>query len=161
MVVLIVLLLLIFSWNLFIKGSDEPMNENVSVIEDNQVQPEINDNDEEVIEVVTDEISDEERVARLKAEYELLETERKNLKRRLAKLKHEMWGVEFAPEQAKNIQKTLIDAYKLIKNPDMLGAFSNVEAVQAELTKVDFALKSIEQVSEQIIEQKLINKEKG
>ncbi len=98
--------------------------------------------------------SDDEKIKLMTAEYEILEKERKNLKRRLSRLKHDMWGLKFAPETAKKMSEIMLNSHKLIKNPDMLGAFSSVKGIQDEIAKVKFAQSSIEQVSVTIEENK-------
>ncbi len=96
--------------------------------------------------------SDDEKVKLMTAKFEVLEQERKNLKRRLSRLKHEMWGLKFSPEKAKKMNEIMMTAHKLIKNPNMLGAFSSVEGIEDEIAKIQFANKSIDQVSTMIEE---------
>ena len=50
----------------------------------------------------------------------------------------------------------MLTAHKLIKNPYMLGAFSDVAGIRDELDKVVFANKALEDVKS-IIEQKRKN----
>ena len=64
-----------------------------------------------------------------------------------------MWGLEFDKAKAKDISEILINAHKFIKNPDMLGAFSDITEIRDETLKIKFANKSLDQISE-IIEQK-------
>ena len=97
--------------------------------------------------------SDDERQESMKIEYEVLEKQRRALKQRLARLKHSMWGLEFEKAKAKDISEILINAHKFIKNPDMLGAFSDITEIRDETLKIKFANKSLDQISE-IIEQK-------
>ena len=86
----------------------------------------------------------------MKAEYLILQKDRKNLKRRLSRLKHDMWGLSFDPEMAKKMSEIMLNAYKLIKNPNMLGAFSSVKEIQDEIAKIKFAKNAIKQVRELI-----------
>ncbi len=90
--------------------------------------------------------SDDAEVTLMMAEYAILEQGRHNLKRRLARLRHEIWGLKFPTEKAKHINETLLNAHKLLKNPYMLGAFSDVEEIQTEIEKVRFADKSLDQI---------------
>lgn len=83
---------------------------------------------------------------KMKAEYELLEQSRKELKRHLARLKHEMWGKKFPPEQAKEINQIMLNAHKFEKTPRMLGAFHDASEIQDERDKVLFAIKSLEEI---------------
>ena len=97
--------------------------------------------------------SGDERHELMKIEYEVLEKQRRMLKQRLARLKHSMWGLEFEKAKAKDISEILINAHKFIKNPDMLGAFSDISEIRDEALKIKFANKSLDQISE-LIKQK-------
>ena len=105
--------------------------------------------------------SDDEKVKLMTAEYEILDKERKILKRRLSRLKHDMWGLKFVQEDAKKMSEIMLNAHKLIRNPYMLGAFSNVEGIQNEIAKIKFAEKSIDQVRVMIDKNKISSKESG
>lgn len=158
MVGLIIAILIIFSLRLFWPSTQSGVSE-VSLHEDmtNKEEQQV-----EILEVTTEEnelssqklsvLSDDERTRLMTAEYEILQQERKKLKRHLAHLKHDMWGLKFAPEKAKQMSTSVMGASKLIKNPDMLGAFSSVEDIKDEIAKVNFAEKSLQEVSEIIKE---------
>lgn len=88
----------------------------------------------------------EQRAEQMKSEYELLEQARKDLKRLLARLKHEMWGMKFAPEQAMEINEVMLNAHKFEKTPRMLGAFHDADEIRDERDKVLFAVKSLEEI---------------
>ena len=88
----------------------------------------------------------DQHAQQMKAEFELLEQSRRELKRTLARLKHEMWGMEFPPEQAREINEIMLNAHKFEKTPRMLGAFHNSEEIRDEREKVLFAIKSLEEV---------------
>ncbi len=100
--------------------------------------------------------SDENRHEAMNSEYKILEKERRVLKQRLARIKHNMWGLKFEKNTAKEMSEILLNAYKLIKNPGMLGSFSDIESIKDEIMKLKFANKSLNQVSE-IINQKRSN----
>ena len=91
------------------------------------------------------------------SEYKLLEKERGVLKQRLARLKHHMWGLKFEKNKAKEMSEILLNAHRLIKNPDMLGAFSDVESIRDETMKVKFSNKSLDRVTEIILQKKQDN----
>ncbi len=97
------------------------------------------------------------KTERMTTAYKILEKKREKLKRLLARLRHDMWNLKFAPETAKEINDILLNAHKLIRNPDMLGAFHNENEINNEIAKVAFADKSLHRVTELIQE----NKEKG
>lgn len=98
--------------------------------------------------------SSDAKVKLMTAAYETLESGRKDLKRRLSRLKHELWDLKFEPEKAKMISDTLLEAHKLIKNPEMLGAFVGVREIEDEIAKIQFADKSLNQIDELIEENK-------
>ena len=88
------------------------------------------------------------------AEYKLLEKARSDLKQQLSRLKHEMWGLKFPVEEAREMNEIMLNGHKLIKNPDMLGAFSSVEGIRDELNKVIFANKALEDVKSMVEQNK-------
>ena len=65
-----------------------------------------------------------------------------------------MWGLKFPVEEAKEMNEIMLNAHKLIKNPDLLGAFSDIESIKAELDKVIFAEKALEDVKAMIEQNK-------
>ncbi len=98
--------------------------------------------------------SSEEKTKLMSAEYEILQDSRKKLKRHIAFLKHEMWGLKFPSDKAKQISMSVMSASNLLNNPNLLGAFLNVEQIKDEIAKINFAEKSLEEVDE-IIKVKL------
>ena len=101
--------------------------------------------------------NDDERYEIMTSEYKVLEKERGVLKQRLARLKHHMWGLKFEKNKAKEMSEILLNAHRLIKNPNMLGAFSDVESIRDETMKVKFANKSLDRVTEIILQKKQDN----
>jgi len=152
MVGLVIAILIIFIANLFWPSngdSDRKLSSNEDSMEQGD-SIEAATNRDVILSSDLNAASDDEKIELMTAEYEILEKERKNLKRRLSRLKHDMWGQKFAPETAKKMSEIMLNSHKLIKNPDMLGAFSSVKGIQDEIAKVEFAKTSIEQVSELI-----------
>tara|TARA_B100000959_G_C14888415_1_gene585600 strand:+ start:97 stop:561 length:465 start_codon:yes stop_codon:yes gene_type:complete len=97
--------------------------------------------------------NDEDRYEAMKSEYKTIEKERRVLKQRLARLKHNMWGLKFKKNTAKEMSEVLLNAHKLIKNPGLLGSFSDIESIRDEIMKLRFANKALDGVSD-IINQK-------
>jgi hypothetical protein len=163
MVGLVIAILIIFMMNLFWPS----LQTDVSTTSSNEdIEEQANNSKDVTIEnggspVKLNAPSDDEKISLMTAEYEILERERKNLKRRLSRLKHDMWGLKFDPEKAKEMSGIMMNAHKLIKNVDMLGAFSNVKGIQDEIAKIRFAEKSVEQVREMIEENKKSSKAEG
>lgn len=154
MVGLVFAILIIFCLRLFWPSSGFEMKD----VSQSEVSNDNTGEQVETSEVVTNETdlsspelnvpSDEEKTRLMTAEYELLELARKKLKRHLAQLKHDMWGLKFPSNTAKEMSKSVMSASKLLKNPHMLGAFSSVEQIKDEVAKVNFAEKSLEEVDE-------------
>lgn len=156
MVGLVIAILIIFLANLFWpsnQASDRTLSSKQDTIEQGESAEDNTDKDV-ILSSNLNAPSDDEKIKLMTAEYEILEKERKNLKRRLSRLKHDMWGLKFAPETAKKMSEIMLNSHKLIKNPDMLGAFSSVKGIQDEIAKIKFAESSIEVVSELIEENK-------
>ena len=101
--------------------------------------------------------NDDERNEIMTSEYKVLEKERGVLKQRLARLKHHMWGLKFEKNKAKEMNEILLNAHRLIKNPNMLGAFFDVESIRDETMKLKFANKSLDRVTEIILQKKQDN----
>ena len=101
--------------------------------------------------------NDDKRNEVMTSEYKVLEKERGVLKQRLARLKHHMWGLKFEKNKAKEMSEILLNAHRLIKNPNMLGAFSDVESIKDETMKLKFANKSLDRVTEIILQKEQDN----
>lgn len=152
MVGLVLAILIIFGLRLFWPSDEfesgevsqtEVLEEN-AVEEANAVEELINKNESSLAKLNAP--SSEEKTKLMTAEYDILEQSRKKLKRHLALLKHEMWGLKFPSDTAKQMSMSVMSASKLLKNPHMLGAFLNVEQIKDEIAKVNFAEKSLEEV---------------
>jgi Pyruvate/2-oxoacid:ferredoxin oxidoreductase gamma subunit len=154
MVGLVLAILIIFSLRLFWPStefdlSEMPQTEASSDNIDEQVNAsEVTTNETDSSLAELNASSGEEKTKLMTAEYEILEQERKKLKRHLAQLKHEMWGLKFTPEKAKKISTSVMSASRLLNNPPMLGAFLSVGQIKDEIVKVNFAEKSLEEVDE-------------
>jgi hypothetical protein len=96
------------------------------------------------------EIAEEERYAAILAEYKKLEKARRNLDRRLARIKAVMWNVKLPADQAEEIVSKIRKGYALLKSKKLLGAFSGLQAISDELTRVEFAYENLEGVAEEI-----------
>ncbi|MDP7197164.1 MAG: hypothetical protein QF864_13370, partial [SAR202 cluster bacterium] len=59
--------------------------------------------------------------------------------------------------KAKEMSEILLNAHRLIKNPNMLGAFSDTESIRDETMKVKFANKSLDRITEIILQKKQDN----
>lgn len=142
-VLLIVLALMIatvafvFGWF----GSDSKnVVVSVPVVETQTVDEEMDEN----------EIAEEERYAAILAEYKKLEKARRNLDRRLARIKGVMWNVELPADQAEEMVSKVRKGYALLKSKKLLGAFSGLESISDELARVDYVYQDLEGVVEEI-----------
>jgi len=97
------------------------------------------------------EITDEDRLYEEKqATYEKLEKARRDLDRRLARMKMSLWNVKLPKEEADSIKKQLMSAYKLINNPKLMGAYRNLDEISHELTQVEYAKEKVEELRLQV-----------
>jgi len=108
--------------------------------------------DTEAIPVVVDEdeIAEEKRYAAILAEYKKLEKARRNLDRRLARIKGVMWNVELPAEQAREIVSKIRKGYALLKTKKLLGAFTGLESISDELARVEYVHQNLESVLDEI-----------
>ena len=106
----------------------------------------------EAVQVVMDEdeIAEEKRYVAIQAEYKKLEKARRNLDRRLARIKGIMWNVEFPAEQAREIVSKIRKGYALLKTKKLLGAFTGLESISDELARVEYVHQNLESVLDEI-----------
>ncbi len=97
-----------------------------------------------------DEIAEEKRYVAIQAEYKKLEKARRNLDRRLARIKGVMWNVEFPAEQAREIVSKIRKGYALLKTKKLLGAFTGLESISDELARVEYVHQNLESVLDEI-----------
>ena len=97
-----------------------------------------------------DSVEEDEHYAAILAEYKKLEKARRNLDRRLARIKAVTWNVELPAEQAEEIVSKLRKGYELLKTKKLLGAFSGLQSISDELARVEYAHESLEGVAEEI-----------
>ncbi|MEM7027288.1 MAG: hypothetical protein AAF410_03560 [Pseudomonadota bacterium] len=90
----------------------------------------------------------------MRAAYEELENQRKDLKRQLAKVQHLMWDMKFPQEKASEINDMMLNAHKFEKTPRLLGAFHNVKEIKNEIESVNFAITSLNELELMINEKK-------
>ena len=88
----------------------------------------------------------EQRRAEMKALYKKLEKARRDLDRRLARLKALLWDIELPAEESNRITDQMKNAYVLLKNKRLLGAFRGVEDLQDELSRVEYAYDGLEPI---------------
>lgn len=153
MVGLVIAILIIFGYRLFWPSAD--IESETSIQEEIEMQGEVvsepvaeKESAEEILSsaLQLNAPSDSEKRKLMRAEYEILEQARKELKSHIGLLKHQMWGLTFPSATARDISKTVMGANKLLKNPHMLGAFSSVEQIKDEVAKIEFAEKSLEEI---------------
>lgn len=98
----------------------------------------------------------EQRVAQMQERYTLLEQERTDLRRELGKLKAQLWNVKLPPERARKITEDMSQAFTLLKNPPMLGAFHDIAGIEREYGRVSNSLAAV-----QLIRQSLADVDKA
>ena len=156
MVGLILAILIIFGYRLFWPSSEiAPVTAHNSENKNETVNEEKNGVEDVISSSQKLNVPNDESKRKLMAvEFERLEEARNDLKRHIALLKHQMWGLRFPPEVSKKISQTVLGANRLLKNPHMLGAFHNVEQIKDEIAKIDYANSTLVEVDE-IVKAKL------
>lgn len=114
----------------------------VPVVEKQTVEQEMDEN----------QIAEEERYVAILAEYKKLEKARRNLDRRLARIKGVMWNVELPADQAEEMVSKVRKGYGLLKSKKLLGAFSGLESISDELARVEYTYQDLEGLVEEIKE---------
>jgi hypothetical protein len=127
----------VFGW---IGGNSKNIVVIVPVVETQTVEEEMDEN----------QIAEEERYAAILAEYKKLEKARRNLDRRLARIKGVMWNVEMPADQAEEMVSKVRKGYGLLKSKKLLGAFSGLESIRDELARVEYVYQDLEGVVEEI-----------
>ena len=94
--------------------------------------------------------AEEARYAAIQAEYKKLEKARRNLDRRLARIKGVMWNVQLPAKQAEDIVSKMRKGYALLKTKKLLGAFSGLQSINDELARVEYAYQNLEGVVEEV-----------
>ena len=94
----------------------------------------------------------ESRVERMRAEYALLEEAREGLRDRINELKARLYGVKLPAERANELNHDMMEAFVLLKNPPMLGAFRDVDGIREEIGKIEQANKRLGKVDSAIDE---------
>jgi hypothetical protein len=95
---------------------------------------------------VQPEIDEEARYQSMQDEFAKLVKARRMLERRLAKLKYHLRDVKLPPEQVGAINEYMLNGYKLLRTPKMLGAFSGIADINAELGRVNYAYANLDEV---------------
>lgn len=142
--VLLIVLVLILGTLAFVFGWFGSGNQTVVVtvpVVETEVVSEINNEDT---------IEEEERYAAIQAEYKKLEKARRNLDRRLARIKAVIWNVKLPAEQAEEIVSKMRKGYELLKAKKLLGAFSGLQSISDELARVEYAYQNLEGVIEEV-----------
>lgn len=94
----------------------------------------------------------EDRVERMRAEYALLEEARGDLRDHINDIKARLYGVELPAGQARDLNHDLMEAFVLLKNPPMLGAFRDVDGIREEIARIERANKRLDEVDQTIDE---------
>lgn len=97
---------------------------------------------------------DADRVARMREQYDILVQARRDLQQQINDIKARLFDVKLPAPEADKLNKEMMSAYVLLRNPPMLGAFSDVEDIRDELARVRAAQEDMKAVQERIAEVK-------
>lgn len=91
-----------------------------------------------------------EKRKKMEAAYAALQKDRDTLKRQLGLVRTDVWGLKLPWQQADAIEDKLLNGYKLLKHPPMLGAFTSVEEISEERARVQGALDDLAQIEQEL-----------
>jgi len=97
---------------------------------------------------------DADRVARMRAEYDVLVEERRKLQNQINEVRARLFDVKLPAQEAEKLNKEMMRAYVLLRNPPMLGAFRDVNGIDDELAKVRAAQEDVTEVGKRVEEVK-------
>ena len=92
------------------------------------------------------------KVEQMRAEYAVLEKQREALQKQLDDLRSRLFNVKLPVKQANELNDQMMTAYLLLRNPPMLGAFSNVQDIRHEIDRVKAAQDDMVEVGKKIDE---------
>ena len=79
-----------------------------------------------------------QRRAAMQDEFDQLAKARRDLNQKLDKLKVVLWDLKLPKAESDAITETMKNSYAMLKNPRMLGAYSGVEEISAELARTKY-----------------------
>ena len=82
--------------------------------------------------------------------FEKLEKARRDLERKLSRLKALLWGLEFPAEKSEAIREQMQTGYALLKNKKLLGAYRDLEHLKEDLDQIGFVYQSLVQLEEEV-----------
>lgn len=90
----------------------------------------------------------EQRRAAMQAEYEKLAQARRNLESKLNNVKVVLWDLKLPKDESDLITETMKNGYAQLKNPRMLGAYSGMEELSAELAQVQYLYTQLQAIED-------------
>jgi tRNA A37 N6-isopentenylltransferase MiaA len=102
-------------------------------------------------ELAANEVNSENRRRNMQEAYSKLELSRKQLKSSANLLKAKIWGLKLPGAQAGFVSNKMLQAFAYLKNPEMLGAYFEVEDIQIELKKVKAMQKNLEEIEQLLL----------
>ena len=94
--------------------------------------------------IVDEQNAGSDRRERMQSAFAGLTQARQVLKSKANLLKSLSWGIELPSDQARQISHEMREAYVYLKNPPMLGAYSEVEDIMRESRKVESMMANLE-----------------
>ena len=147
--ILVVVFILIVTTLYFVFGNDTQFHagkpEQV-MTEPVQEQPVMQEND------TTTGTDDDARYQAMQAEFEKLEKARRNLERKLSRLKALLWDMEFPAEKSIAIKEQMQSGYALLKNKKLLGAYRELDDIKKESSEIEFVYNNLNTIEEEIRE---------
>ena len=95
-----------------------------------------------------EQIQADQRRADMEAEFDQLARARRDLDQKLNKLKVVLWDLKLPRAEGDAITETLKNGYAMLKNPNMLGAYSGVDDISTELARVKYLYAQLQQIED-------------
>jgi Tfp pilus assembly protein PilO len=97
------------------------------------------------------------KLQKMEARYADLKELRKKMKMRLSRLSSRLRRSEFPPEQARTISQDMRRASYLLKNPKLLGAFSDIKEIEDEIEQLSDISVKLDEIK-RLLDEKRKNK---
>ena len=90
----------------------------------------------------------DQRRAAMQAEFDNLARARRDLDQKLSKLKVVLWELKLPRAESDVITETMKNSYAMLKNPRMLGAYSGVDEISAELGRIRYLHQQLQEIED-------------
>lgn len=90
---------------------------------------------------------EDEHYLKMQSEYKKLEKARKQLERRLARIRALAWGVKLPREKSENMMNDIRNGYELLQSKRFLAAFPSLQDIFDELARTTYVNRALDAVT--------------